>query len=122
MTDEEKIIQLYKDMYSAMVKKDKAELERVHDDSFALIHMTGMRQSKQVYIDSILDGTLNYYSAQHEGIKVQILGDTAKLTGKSKVNAAVFGGGEHTWRLQLDFTLIKRNDDWYFTMARASTY
>ena len=122
MTDEDKIIQLYKDMYSAMVNKDKAELERVHDDSFALIHMTGMRQSKKVYIASIMDGTLNYYSAQHEGIKVQILEDTAKLTGKSKVNAAVFGGGEHTWRLQLDLTLIKRNDEWYFTMARASAY
>ena len=122
MSDEEKIIQLYKDMYSAMVNKDKTELERVHDDSFALIHMTGMRQSKKVYIASILDGTLNYYSALHEDMQVQVLGDTAKLIGKSKVNAAVFGGGEHTWRLQLDLTLIKRNDEWYFTMARASTY
>lgn len=122
MTDEEKIIQLYKDMYSAMVNKDKAELERVHDDSFALIHMTGMRQSKKVYIASIMDGTLNYYSALHEDMQVQVLDDTAKLIGKSKVNAAVFGGGEHTWRLLLDFTLIKRNDEWYFTMARASTY
>ena len=122
MTDEDKIIQLYKDMYKAMIDKNRSELERVHDNSFALIHMTGMRQSKKVYIDSILDGTLNYYSAQHEGMKVQILGDTAKLIGKSKVNAAVFGGGEHTWHLQLDFTLIKRNGDWYFTMARASTY
>ena len=122
MTDEDKIIQLYKDMYKAMIDKNRSELERVHDDSFALIHMTGMRQSKKMYIASILDGTLNYYSALHEDMQVQVLGDTAKLTGKSKVNAAVFGGGEHTWRLQLDLTLIKRNDEWYFTMARASTY
>ena len=122
MTDEEKIIQLYKDMYSAMVNKDKAELERVHDDSFALIHMTGMRQSKKVYISSIIDGTLNYYSAQHDDMQVKITGDTARLTGRSKVKAAVFGGGEHTWRLQLEFTLIKRNDEWYFTLATASTY
>ena len=122
MTDEDKIIQLYKDMYSAMVNKDKAELERIHDDSFALIHMTGMRQSKKVYIASILDGTLNYYSALHEDMQVKITADTARLIGRSKVNAAVFGGGEHTWRLQLELTLIKRNDDWYFTFATASTY
>ena len=122
MTDEDKIIQLYKDMYKAMIDKNRSELERVHDDSFALIHMTGMRQSKKVYIASILDGTLNYYSALHEDMQVQVLGDTSKLIGKSKVNAAVFGGGEHTWRLLLDLTLIKRNGDWYFTMARASTY
>ena len=122
MTDEDKIIQLYKDMYKAMIDKNRSELERVHDDSFALIHMTGMRQSKKVYIASIMDGTLNYYSAQHEDMQVTITGDTARLTGRSKVNAAVFSGGEHTWQLQLEFTLIKRNGDWYFTMARASTY
>ena len=60
MTDKEQIIQLYKEMYTAMVKKDRAELERVHDDSFVLVHMTGMRQPKEVYISSIMDGTLNY--------------------------------------------------------------
>ena len=60
MTDKEQIIQLYKEMYTAMVNKDRAELERVHDDSFVLVHMTGMRQPKEVYISSIMDGTLNY--------------------------------------------------------------
>ena len=42
MTDKEQIIQLYKEMYTAMVNKDRAELERVHDDSFVLVHMTGI--------------------------------------------------------------------------------
>ena len=36
MTDKEQIIALYKEMYAAMVNKDRAELERIHDDSFAL--------------------------------------------------------------------------------------
>lgn len=122
MTDEEKIIQLYKEMYTAMIRKDKAELERVHDDSFVLVHMTGMRQPKSVYISSILDGTLNYYSANHEKMQVTLSGNTAVLTGRSLVNAAVFGGGKHTWRLQLKFTLVKKSNDWYFTSASASTY
>lgn len=122
MTDEQKIIQLYKEMYAAMIGKDRAELERVHDDSFILIHMTGMRQPKKVYISSIMDGTLNYYAAQHEDMQVKITGDTAKLTGRSRVSAAVFGGGKHTWRLQLELQLIKKHGNWYFTMATASTY
>ena len=122
MTDKEQIIQLYNEMYSAMVKKDKAELERVHDDSFVLVHMTGMRQPKEVYISSIMDGTLNYYSAEHEDMQVEINGDTAVLTGRSKVTAAVFGGGKHTWRLQLRFQLMKKNGEWCFALASASTY
>ena len=122
MTDKEQIIQLYKEMYTAMVNKDRAELERVHDDSFVLVHMTGMRQSRQEYINAIMDGTLNYYSASHEDMQVEVGGDSAVLTGKSRVTAAVFGGGKHTWRLQLRFQLVKKNGEWRFAMASASTY
>ncbi len=122
MSDKDKIIQLYKEMYTAMINKDRAELERVHDDSFVLVHMTGMRQPKDVYINSIMDGTLNYYSASHEDMQVEVNGDTAVLTGRSRVNAAVFGGGKHTWRLQLRFQLVKKDSEWYFTLASASTY
>lgn len=122
MTDEEKIIRLYKEMYSAMINKDQTELGRIHDDSFVFFHMTGMKQSKNKYILAIMGGTLNYYSAVHGDVKVAISGDTARLTGKSKVTAAVFGGGNHIWRLQLGFELIRKNGEWYFTLARASTY
>lgn len=122
MTDKEQIMQLYKEMYTAMINKDRAELERVHDDSFVLVHMTGMRQPKEGYINSIMDGTLNYYSASHEDMQVELNGDTAALTGRSRVNAAVFGGGKHTWNLQLRFQLVKKNGEWRFSMASASTY
>lgn len=122
MTDKEMIVQLYKEMYTAMINKDREKLERAHDDSFVLIHMTGMRQPKEVYINSIMDGTLNYYSASHEDMQVEINDDTAVLTGRSRVNAAVFGGGKHTWSLQLRFQLVKKNAEWYFTLASASTY
>lgn len=122
MTDKEQIIQLYKEMYTAMVNKDRAELERVHDDSFVLVHMTGMRQPKDIYISSIMDGTLNYYAASHEDMQAEIKGDTAVLVGKSRVTAAVFGGGKHTWRLQLRFQLVKKNGEWRFALASASTY
>ena len=122
MTDKEQIIQLYRKMYTAMVNKDKAELERVHDDSFVLVHMTGMRQPKEVYISSIMNGTLNYYSAEHEDMQVEVKDNTAVLVGRSRVTAVVFGGGKHTWRLQLRFQLVKKNGEWRFAMASASTY
>ena len=122
MTDQDQITKLYHDMYRAMVQKDRAELERVHDESFVLLHMTGMRQGKQVYIDSIMNGTLNYYTEETEQLDIQVNGDRAVMTGRSRVNAAVFGGGKHTWRLQLKFDLIKRPDGWKLTSAQASTY
>ena len=122
MTDKQQIEALYKEMYQAMVTKDTATLNRVHADVFVLVHMTGMRQSKQQYIDAIADGTLNYYSATHEQLDIAIDGDTATLTGRSRVTAAVFGGGRHTWSLQLAFKLRKQDGRWQFTESRASTY
>ena len=115
-------MQLYREMYQAMVAKDTATLNRLHADDFVLVHMTGMRQSKAAYIQAIADGTLNYYSATHEQMYIEVDGDTATLTGRSRVNAAVFGGGRHTWSLQLRFRLAKREGRWLFTESRASTY
>ena len=122
MTDKEQIEALYREMYKAMIEKDTATLNRVHADDFVLTHMTGMHQSKQVYIKSIANGTLNYYSAEHEQMDIKVSGDRATLRGRSRVNAAVFGGGRHTWRLQLSFQLVKKDDHWLFLSAIASTY
>lgn len=122
MTEEQLLRQLYEDMYAAMTAKNERELARIHDDSFVLVHMTGMHQDKKTYIRSIMNGTLNYYSAKTENLEIKIAGDTAVMTGKSHVNAAVFGGGRHTWRLQLFFHAKKTEDGWKLTKAEASTW
>ena len=122
MSDKDQIEALYREMYEAMIAKDTTTLNRIHADDFVLTHMTGMRQPKQVYIQAIANGTLNYYSAGHEQIDIKVDGNHATLTGHSRVNAAVFGGSRHTWRLQLYFNLVKEDGKWRFTTARASTY
>lgn len=105
-----------------MIAKDADSLNEILDDSFVLVHMTGMRQSKAEFIRAVEDGTLNYYSAVHQRIDIDINGDSAVLTGQSSVNAAVFGGGRSTWRLQLKLKLTKKSDAWKMNEAKASTY
>ncbi len=122
MDDKKEIAALYESMYRAMIAKDSATLARVMSDDFVLIHMTGMRQSKKQYVDAILDGTLNYYSATTENLDIEVDGDEAVLTGRSRVTAAVFGGGRHTWPLLLRFRLRREADEWKFTESSASTY
>ena len=114
--------EIYKTVYRCMIEKDIETLSRLLDDSFGLIHMTGMRQSKSAYLTAIQDGTLNYFSADHDNITVEMNGDTAKLIGQSKVTAAVFGGGKHTWHLQQTIRFVRKNDHWLMMEAIASTY
>lgn len=122
MDDKTAITEAYKKMYAAMIAKDADALNEVLDDGFVLVHMTGMRQSKQAFIAAVLNGTLNYYSAKHENMPVEISGDTAVLVGQSYVAAAVFGGGRSNWRLQQKCSLKKVNGEWKITESIASTY
>ena len=118
----ERLEDCYRQMYRGMIDKNREILSEVLDDSFVLIHMTGMRQSKEAFIRAVEDGTLNYFSASHQNIETEIHGNTAQLTGQSVVNAAVFGGGQHTWKLQLKIKLVQKDNTWRMLEARASTY
>ena len=122
MTDEEQIKELYIRYWQYMIDKDADGLNSLQTDDYYLMHMTGVKQSREVFIRGLLNGTFNYYSAEHDGIEVKIDGDTAVMVGKSRVVAAVYGGGKGSWRLQGDFTLRKENGVWKLTSSRASTY
>ena len=97
-------------------------LGRLLDNCFVLVHMTGMRQSKQEFQRCIANGTLNYYSCNDIRLDIKVNGRQANCTGKSEVNAAVFGGKRHTWNLQLDIDFRKEGGRWLMTEATASVY
>ena len=60
MSDQEEVVNCYREMYRGMIDKNRNTLSEVLDDSFVLVHMTGMRQSKEAFIRAVEDGTLNY--------------------------------------------------------------
>ena len=122
MCERVKIENCYRQLYRGMIDKDRGALDEVLDETFVLAHMTGMRQSKEAFIRAVENGTLNYSSANHQRMDVEIRGDCAELLGQSVVHAAVFGGGWHTWRLQLRLKLIQANGVWKIREASASTY
>ena len=122
MSDQEQCRTAYIEMYRAMIAKDIPALSTVLDDSFVLVHMTGMRQPKTAFLKAVANGTLNYASAEHDSMDVTVQGDAAALIGKSRVRAAVFGGGWHTWRLEQDLMLVKNDGRWLITLSEAGTY
>lgn len=123
MSDQEGPRDCYRLMYQGMVEKDEAVLRQVLAPEFTLTHMTGMRQTREEFVRAVLDGTLSYAWAQHQGIVVRDVREAqAELVGQSLVRAAVFGGGYQTWRLQLRCRLVWRDGRWQVADAEASTY
>ena len=122
MSDEEQIKELYRSYWNYMIDKNAEGLRDLMAGDYYLRHMTGVKQSVDEFLKGLLNGTFNYYSAEHDEIIVNINGDTATMIGKSRVLAAVYGGGKNSWRLQGDFTLRKENGSWKLISSKASTY
>jgi len=123
MNDEvEHIRNLYRRYWNCMIAKDTDGLRSFFADDYYLLHMTGVRQSADVFLKGLKDGIFNYYAATHDSIDVVITEDQAAMTGRSRVVAAVYGGRKSSWRLQGDFTLRKEQGAWKITSSVASTY
>lgn len=122
MTDEEYIKDMYSRYWDYMITKDDKGLRSLMSDDYTLLHMTGVKQGADEFIKGLVNGTFNYFSAEHDLVTVVIFEDEAVMTGKSRVLAAVYGGGKHKWQLRGDYTFRKENGNWKLTSSRASTY
>lgn len=123
MTDEEAIIELYRQENQAMVDKDIVKLNEILAPSMQLKHMTGYLQPKLEWIDQIQNGEMKYFSSIEENIKdVKVDGNNASLIGQNKVKASVWGSSVSTWPLQMKMEFTKSNGKWLITNQYASTY
>ncbi len=122
MKDEEEIENLYRKYWECLIGKDEEGLRRLMTNDYYLLHMTGVKQSGEEFLQDLLRGTFRYDSAKHESIQATVRGNEATLIGKNRVVASVYGGGRSEWRLRGDFTLRKEENGWKFSSSRASTY
>lgn len=60
---QEEVLERFLDFQQAMIQKDLLKLNEIISDNYTLTHLSGKTQSKQEFIDEIMDGTLNYYKS-----------------------------------------------------------
>ena len=122
MTDKEQIEEIYKNLSKASIDKDINLLNSILADDYILVHMTGMQQTKEDYINSVVNEELIYYEAIHEKIDIEINRNKAKVIGKTKTLASPFGMSKNWWRLKQKMYLEKTDDKWIIKKSIASTY
>ena len=122
MSDKELARKLYIDLCEASINKDLDKLDEILSDDYVLVHMTGMKQSKEDYIESVKNGELSYFETKHESIEVTINGNEATILGKTKTLASPFGTSKSWWNLRQDLKAKKINGKWILTYSKASSY
>lgn len=119
---EEMIKQIYIDLCDASISRDLEKLNEILAEDYVLIHMTGKKQSKKEYMNSVQNGELKYYESIHEEILVTVEENTAKVIGKTRTLASPFGAGKSWWNLRQDLVMEKINDKWLIKQSKASMY
>ena len=56
MSDKELVRKLYIDLCEASINKDLIKLDKILSDDYVLVHMTGMKQTKEDYLDWLIAG------------------------------------------------------------------
>jgi ketosteroid isomerase-like protein len=115
------VIEAYRAMYTGMLERDTALLDRLLDDGYTLTHMTGYLQSRKEWLAQITSGEMQYHSSQETSTSVEVTGDTAVLVGRNVVDATIWGG-RGTWNLQLTTTYRRRDGQWLAVKTVATTF
>lgn len=113
--DQEEILERFMDFQDAMIEKDSDKLNEIICDNYTLTHMSGKTQTKQEFIDEIMDGTLNYFKSTIDNPDITILEDNkAVFKADVTLDAKVYGM-KGTWTLHSRQTMEKIDGRWHIS-------
>ena len=115
LTQEQKeVLNRFVEFQKAMIEKDSEKLNELMQDNYTLTHMSGKTQTKEEYIDEIMDGTLNYYKSIIDNPTITVDDNKAILKADVTLDAKVYGI-KGTWTLHSEQTMDKINEKWYLS-------
>jgi ketosteroid isomerase-like protein len=99
---------------AALIADDHAALDRLLSDDLTYTHSNSIVDTKAAFMESLTSGQLKYRSLEHSDQEVRIYGDTAILTGLTRVHSLALG---EDIRLTLRFTIVYVRKDGRWQMA-----
>jgi hypothetical protein len=111
--DELEVLERFKEFQLAMIDKDSSKLEELMNDNYTLTHMSGKKQTKQEYIDEIMNGTLNYYTSTIHNPTIEIKNNEYALIKADVTLDAKVYGMKGTWTLHSQQNFKKIDGKWY---------
>ena len=113
-SEEQEILNRYKEMQQAMIDKDIDKLNKIVKDGTTFTHMSGKTQTKEEYFEDIRRGSLDYQSYTIEDPKVTIDGNKAILKARVTLTANAYGA-QGTYPFNVSAYFEKINGEWLYT-------
>ena len=107
---EQQVLQAEKDRFAAMVKGDRAALEKLLADDLTYTHSTALMETKEQFIKSVTSGNIDYVSIvpSESDWKIRVNGNTAIVNGLAAVNVMDTGKDR---KIRIRFTTVQTNRD-----------
>jgi ketosteroid isomerase-like protein len=105
---EQQVLQAEKDRFAAMVKGDRAALEKLLADDLTYTHSSALFETKEQFIKSVTSGTIDYVSIvpSESDWKVRVNGNIAIVNGVAAVNVIDTG---KDLKIKIRYTTIHTN-------------
>jgi len=105
---EQQVLQAEKDRFAAMVKGDRAALEKLLADDLTYTHSTALLENKEQFLKSVTSGNIDYVSIvpSETDWRVRVNGNTAIVNGVAAVNVIDTGKDR---KIKIRFTTVQTN-------------
>ena len=105
---EQQVLQAEKDRFAAMVKGDRAALEKLLADDLTYTHSTALLENKEQFLKSVTSGNIDYVSIvpSEADWKIRVNGNTAVVNGLAAVNVIDTGKDR---KIRIRFTTVQAN-------------
>lgn len=102
------VLQAEKDRFAAMIKGDRAALEKLLADDLTYTHSSALFETKEQFIKSVTSGNIDYVSIEpsESDWKVRVNGNTAIVNGVAAVNVIDTG---KDLKIKIRYTTIHTN-------------
>jgi hypothetical protein len=113
---DQQVLQAEKDRFAAMIKGDRAGLERVLAEDLTYTHTNALFESKAEFIKSVTSGAIDYVSIvpSETDWKVRVNGNIAIVNGVAAVNVVDKG---NDLKFKLRYTTVHRNEGGRWLLA-----
>ena len=119
MSAEDDVLAAEDRRYEALLGPDLPTLERLFHDRLSYAHSSGVRDTKDQYLEKIRNGYYDYARVDHPVERVDVLGNTVVVIGRMTADLTVQGTQKTIDNLSLA-VWTKDSEEWQL-VAYAST-